>query len=104
MLNETPPRRQVLDRETQHLQICPDSQDTVRNCQRMTNMSKVVVAAWVVAAVMRRSRVGLVPTVLVGLAGFAANALRKQFYFSKTERDRDQDLAKIPKKMWLDPH
>ena len=102
-LEMTPPRRVVLDREVQHLAICPDSQGTVRNCRRIRQLSIASLAAWTIRTVARRTVTQWWVPVLSGLIGWAAELVRKQFYFQYTEDKRDKDLQSIPVKMWLDP-
>jgi len=41
-LSHLPPRSSVLDLEKCHLQICPDSQDAVENCDKIQRVSKVL--------------------------------------------------------------
>lgn len=103
-LNETPSREVVLDRNTQHLKICPDSQGFVRNCRRITKASLAVTAVWVTKALWDRAlpRFRFLP-VLTAFVAWAADQLRRQFYFCKTEASRDKDLKQIPVKAWLDP-
>ena len=104
MLASIPPRHVVLDRKTQHLDICPDSQDTVRNCNLIKRTSLVVTAGWLVRALLNKNaRMFWWVPVLSSVAGFSAEWIRKQFYYTHSEDKRDVDLNNIPKKMWLDP-
>lgn len=103
-LRHTPDRRVVLDREAQHLAICPDSQDTVRNCIRIRNASLTVAASWIAASMVKRAVLPgkwLFVTSLV--AAWASESLRKTFYFFYPETKRNRDLKNIPSKMWSDP-
>jgi len=102
-LRSTPDRRTVLDREAQHLKICPDSQAAVRNLVRLRNAAAVIVAAWVGAAVKRSSTHFWPVAVAATLVGSLCERLRKEFYFNYPEWKRDRDLQKIPAKTWMDP-
>ena len=109
-------RRTVLDRKAQHLDICPDSQDAVRNLRRIRNAAAVLVTMWM-GWVGRQSV--MAPTtvatnrvlarscwpwaVLVTLVGALCEHKRRQFYFNYPAWKRDRDLRKIPSKMWSDP-
>ena len=103
LLSQTPPRRVVLDREVQHLNICPSSQDVVRNCRIIQRVSLVAMAGWLVNAFVRKATNKWWIPVVSGVVAWAAQAIRKQFYFCYPENKRDKDLASIPTKMWLDP-
>lgn len=110
-LQRTPPREEVLDRKTQHLDICPDSQGFVRKCRTIRNTSLGVLAAWMVRAVWQRA---LLPTskskfllqlwlpLLTAGVAWSTDQLQKQFFFVKTKSSRDKDLEQIPIKAWLD--
>jgi len=107
LLDHIPPREVVLDRALQHLNICPDSQATVRNCQRLQIAANVLAFGWVAAAfVLKKEKLRTVSfwvaPILSLAVGWAAQQIRKQFYYNHTTKDRDRDLEKIPK-MWLDP-
>jgi hypothetical protein len=106
LLESIPPRKVVLDRKAQHLDICPDSQDTVRNCEFIKRTSLAVTAAWILRTFMNKNvnarMFWWIPLVFSG-AGLSAEWIRKQFYYNHLEANRDKDLKNIPKKMWLDP-
>jgi phenylpropionate dioxygenase-like ring-hydroxylating dioxygenase large terminal subunit len=113
-LSANPKREMTLDRRVQHLNICPDSQGVVKNCDRIIQMAKFVslaVAAVKAVAVSRGAatvgkflsppRLGAV----FGMSLFAnwlAKKMRREFFFKYTEALRDRDLAKTPKNIWLD--
>ncbi|GAX12479.1 hypothetical protein FisN_24Hh053 [Fistulifera solaris] len=106
LLESIPPRKVVLDRKVQHLDICPDSQNTVRNCEFIKQTSLVVTAAWVVRTFLNKNvnaRMFWWIPVLFSGAGWSAEWIRKQFYYNHSEANRDRDLKSIPKRMWLDP-
>lgn len=107
LLDSIPPRHQVLDRKTQHLDICPDSQDTVRNCKLITRLSIITTTGWILRSLLLKHKanarmVWWLP-VLSSVVGYGAEVIRRQFYYNHSEDKRDMDLQKIPKKMWLDP-
>jgi Pheophorbide a oxygenase len=108
-LRKYPPREVVLDLEAQHLRICPDSQDAVRNCKRIMASSAVATAAWCFLRVS--GQIAMLPTpfrsiswpIVLALFGGTANFFRKGFYYGHTVEKQRRDLAKIPSKMWADP-
>ncbi|CAB9507011.1 TIC 55, chloroplastic [Seminavis robusta] len=104
-LQHTPAREIVLDRRTQHLTICPDSQGLVRNCRRITRTGLLLTAAWMARVLWLRAipKRTLPLAVLSTLVAWAAHQVRKQYYFVKTEASRDKDLSQIPVKAWVDP-
>ena len=110
-MRHTPDRRTVLDREAQHLAICPDSQDAVRNCVRIRNASLTMAAGWIAARIMlakRAARIlpgggGVWIAVSLLAAAWASEAVRKRFFFFYPEAKRDRDLKNIPAKIWSDP-
>jgi hypothetical protein len=109
------PRREVtLDRQVQHLNICPDSQGVAKNCDRVIKMAKFVslaVAAVKAVAVSRGAatvgkflstpRLGAVFAMSL-FANWLATKMRREFFFKYTEDFRDRDLAKTSKNIWLD--
>jgi hypothetical protein len=131
MLRQTPRREFTLDRERQHLQICPDSQDTVRNCvyiQRTAiaaTLAAIIgstvsfllanpLASTVVAATQPLSSRQMlfrlaqqspltmrILAITSSIAWFAARKVRREFYYKYTEKFRDRDLKNIPN-VWLD--
>lgn len=110
LLNSIPSRHVILDRKTQHLDICPDSQDTVRNCQLITRTSIVMTAGWIIRFLLLKQQQQIANArmlwwgpLLSSMVGIVAEMIRKQFYYTHTEKKRDRDLKTIPKKMWLDP-
>jgi hypothetical protein len=118
-LQDTPPREIVLDREQQHLKICPDSQQVVKNCKRTKNVSAAVslilgatklwLSFWVPksSAIVNQFHKWVTSNRLrwaMGLCGIAfllAQKIQREFYFKYTEALRDRDLKNIPK-LWLD--
>ena len=112
-----PPRSVVLDREVQHLNICPDSQGVVRKCRKVEDWSRrvllltVVAKVWttIVARGLWASRVdqflsptALTCTILVSsLVNQMAKRLRREYFFKYTPEYRDRDLSNISK-MWRD--
>ena len=112
-----PPRSIVLDREEQHLSICPDSQGVVRNCRKVERWSRrflfSTVAAKVWATIVARglwatrvdqvlSPTFLICTILVSsLVHQMAQRLRREYFFKYTPEFRDRDLSNIPK-VWRD--
>jgi phenylpropionate dioxygenase-like ring-hydroxylating dioxygenase large terminal subunit len=120
-LNETPPRQAVLDRDRYHLQVCPDSQGVVRNCNTIDNTAKLLSVAMILTRVyatlmIASSSAGWfargvyrVPNTLVGctlglaaLASFLARKVRRQFYFKYDQTYHQTDLDKVPQKIWWD--
>jgi phenylpropionate dioxygenase-like ring-hydroxylating dioxygenase large terminal subunit len=119
VLKQNPSRRVTLDREDQHLRICPDSQAVVKNCNRVRIASAAVglsLAAlktyWSVASngsgvCLSRVAFLLKPTVVTGGLGISlaawwlAGKLCREFYFKYTEEVRDRDLRNIPK-IWME--
>jgi len=118
-LIDTPPREIVLDREQQHLKICPDSQQVVKNCKITKHLSvavslilgvtKLWLSFWVPksSVLVNHFHKWVTPNRLgwtVGLCGIAfwlAQKIQREFYFKYTEALRDRDLKNIPK-LWLD--
>lgn len=103
LLKSTPPREIVLDRKAQHLDICPDSQRFVANCKRIRNAGLASAAMWLTRVLFQRAISERWIPVVSAIFASGAELLRKQFYFAKSEKSRDKDWAKIPKKAWLDP-
>lgn len=116
---DTPSRVVVLDRKTQHLDVCPDSQDAVRNCERIRTAGWVLSVGTVLAKVLCRTALsglwiaGRVDVVLkpwvvawtVGLSSLVigiASKIRREYFFKYTDNYRRGDLRKIPKAIWLD--
>jgi Pheophorbide a oxygenase len=108
-LRRYPPREVVLDLEAQHLRICPDSRDAVRNCKRIVASSSIATAVWCFLRVS--GRIAMLPPsfrsiswpVMMALLGWTANFFRKGFYYGYTVDKQRRDLAKIPTKSWADP-
>lgn len=101
-------RTVVLDRKTQHLDICPDSQDAVRNCQRIRNVGVAISAIWTALSLstLRPNLPAFVksvawPAVALTTAYFAEQ-IRSSFYYKYTRDKLRKDLSKIPKKTWTD--
>jgi phenylpropionate dioxygenase-like ring-hydroxylating dioxygenase large terminal subunit len=103
-LLHTPDRRIVLDREGQHLNICPDSQDAVRNCRAIRNSAWAVAGSWLVRSVWTRSVARYRIAIVAMLVAAATENVRQRFYFYYPESKRNRDLKQIPRKMWIDPH
>jgi hypothetical protein len=110
---QTPSRQVVLDRKSQHLNICPDAQDVVHNCQRVIRVanaySLVLVAAKVLTTYkIQRWNALLKPSVLAAsllvssLASWVARRIKKEYFFKYTDEFRRQDMSNIPKTIWLD--
>jgi phenylpropionate dioxygenase-like ring-hydroxylating dioxygenase large terminal subunit len=112
--SKTPPRSVVLDRQRQYLDISPDAQDVVRNCERIVKSTKLFLALVVLAKVVTGSWAKaqafdkfLKPSVLTGLIGISslaswlAKKLKREYYFKYTEEIRRKDMGKIPT-VWSD--
>ena len=124
-LVEVPSRQIVLDREVQHLKICPSSQDVVKNCKtvkRLSTASVLLLGVMKAATIWLKTQnimsstnpvFGLTDRLLnkpsfvasigliAGLSFWLAEKLRKQFYFKYDESYRDKDVSNIPK-VWMD--
>jgi phenylpropionate dioxygenase-like ring-hydroxylating dioxygenase large terminal subunit len=108
-LRTYPPREVVLDLESQHLRICQDSRDAVRNCKMIIGASTLLTLGWLALKVSGRMaglpkpfRSAAWPA-LATLAGWSANFFRRRFYYGYTIDKLRRDLAKIPSKTWADP-
>lgn len=113
-LSATPQRGVTLDRQLQHLNICPDSQTAVRNCQRIASAAQFIAVAAAAIKVMAISRGVTVagnwlsnPRLgatfgMCALVNWIATKIRREFYFKYTEDLRNRDLAGTPRKVWLD--
>mmetsp|Transcript_2608 Transcript_2608/g.3918 ORF Transcript_2608/g.3918 Transcript_2608/m.3918 type:complete len:623 (-) Transcript_2608:170-2038(-) len=113
---ETPSREIVLDRKTQNLDICKDSQGAVRNCRRVQGASKAL--ALVLVLVKFGSSVASEPATVAKtvckssslLGKFAvlfvvsslAKKLENEYYFKYTDDMRRKDMKKVPKEIWED--
>jgi hypothetical protein len=115
----TTPRSIVLDRKTQHLDVCPDSQDAVRMCERVRSAGLAVAVGTVLAKVLfgtllsgsgmaTRVDTFLKPRLMawaVVVSSFTfglASKIHREYFFKYTEDYRRRDLSKIPKVIWLD--
>ena len=127
----TPPRSIVLDRQTQQLEICSDSQDVVRNCQRLRTLTRTMARVTALASLVLLlhnpssdsllSRMSLVlprpvpalgrgallkwlvgGTVVSWLVSRIADKIQGEFFFKYTNDMRQRDLKKIPKQIWMD--
>lgn len=118
-------RSVVLDRAKQHLEICRDSQDVVRNCKRIITGCYTFTAMWVatrlfslllplslVSQVLFSTQLSrkllsvlLMPVwpIMASLTAWVANTIRQQFYYRYTKSKLQRDLNKIPIKIWADP-
>jgi hypothetical protein len=108
-----PSREVVLDRETQHLNICPDSQDTVANCKTVQKCSTIAVILLSIlkiwASCLSKASFGscvnailkptafLTATAASALSFWSAGKLRREFFFKYKASFRDRDLLNIPK-------
>jgi len=122
---DTPSREVVLDRKTQHLDICPDSQDVVRNCKKARKAGTIISAATLLAKValsiivksdggssmmpiVKRLNAILKPSLVAWAVGFSslisllASKIHREYFFKYTEDYRRKDMTKIPKNIWLD--
>jgi hypothetical protein len=116
---DTPSRAVILDRKTQHLDVCPDSQDAVRNCERIQTAGWVVAVGTVLAKVLCRTALSgtwmagrmdlfLKPWVMAWTMGLStlmvglSSKIRREYFFKYTDEYRRTDLSKIPKTIWLD--
>ncbi|KAL3923124.1 MAG: hypothetical protein SGILL_001835 [Bacillariaceae sp.] len=116
---ETPKRAIVLDRKTQHLDICPDSQDAARNAKRVHKAGLFFAIATVCSKLMLRSVATEIPfagkldallkpswviakTGLWLLVSFLAHKMYKEYFFKYSEEYRRKDMNKIPKNIWKD--
>ena len=112
-------REFVLDRETQHLAVCPDAQDTVRNCQRIHKSGKALANILIVAKLLSFLLVERLPlasrinailkpswvAATVALSSFAswlASKIVREYFFKYTDSYRRKDMKQIPKKVWID--
>ena len=119
-LRQIPPREVVLDRKVQHLQICPDSQKTVKNCDRIRQTSLSFMLLWTCARIFPDRIPGFVTTnpvlavagrvlrssiwpIVASLGAWAATAIRKRFFYVYTKDKLYLDIDKIPAKTWMDP-
>ncbi|KAG7367561.1 Rieske domain containing protein [Nitzschia inconspicua] len=115
---ETASRNVVLDRKTQHLDICPDSQAALRNCQR-TRLVGALLAATLICTksllpVMMKYQVArqldgfLRPFSVVAVSslslviGGIAHKMCREYFFKYTPDYRRKDMSKIPKLIWKD--
>jgi Pheophorbide a oxygenase len=115
---ETPPRSVVLDRKKQHLDICPDSQGALRNCQRVRKMSAFISVALVCAKMLlpildknpvaQQLNATLKPLWVIAtsslslLVSLTANKICQEYHFKYTDEHRRKDMVKIPKFIWKD--
>ncbi|KAL3941147.1 MAG: hypothetical protein SGARI_000697 [Bacillariaceae sp.] len=116
---DTPDRSVILDRKTQHLDICPDSQDAVNNAKKVRNSSLFLAIAtvafkltgkWLGAsfAMARRLDSFLKPSIVIAttfvslLASFLAHKMVREYFFKYTQDYRRKDMSKIPKNIWKD--
>jgi nitrite reductase/ring-hydroxylating ferredoxin subunit len=97
-------RRIVLDREVQHLNICPDSQGFVRKCQQIQYLTWTMVGIWIVFRQQLPSRFqSWVWPLMSTLVGFVTRRLRQCFYYTYTKDKNFQKLSTIPN-LWKDPN
>ena len=124
---QKPSREMVLDRKSQNLDLCKDSQDVVRNCRRVQKSAKVLAAVLALAKVTFTSSARSSPALaflpsaalstlrpmvktssLVSMcsfllaASYLAGKLEKEFYFKYTDDMRKRDMKNIPKNIWVD--
>jgi phenylpropionate dioxygenase-like ring-hydroxylating dioxygenase large terminal subunit len=112
---EIPPREVTLNREIQHVQICPDSQVAVKNCDVIRKLALwMPILAGVVTSTAALTKgihvVGrilghpIMRVMLISsfLAYRIATLIRREFFFKYTKYLRDRDLSNTPKAVWLD--
>ena len=113
---EAPSREYVLDRKWQQLDVSPDSQDVVANCEKVIRASKIVTYALIAAKLLanywskvpRRWNDILKPSLLLVTIGLStlvkklAEKMKKEYYFKYTDDMRRKDMSNIPKKIWID--
>jgi hypothetical protein len=112
---QTPSREFVLDRKSQQLDVCPDSQDVVRNCERIIRGTNVLSLAFVAAKLLcsywvkaQRWNAVLKPSALAltfglfSLVKSIARRLKNEYSFKYSDEMRRKDLRKIPEQIWLD--
>lgn len=126
----TPSRRYVLDREWQHLQICPDSQNLVKKCNAVIQWSRIIPAIAIVIKLLSipsfsswpwnhffirrmllRRIFRMIPQpnwVVVGtiivtsiVASILASKMKREYYFKFDESYRDKKVDGIPS-IWLE--
>jgi hypothetical protein len=105
---QLPSRQIVLDRDVQHLQICPDSQVAVRNAKILRFGGVAVTAAWFAAKLSGKlccKNIVACPAVPVvsTLVAWVANKVYKGFFYSYTKQMCQKDLQSIATKAWVDP-
>jgi len=115
-----PDRTEILDRAAQHLAVCADSQDAVRNCRYVTAGGLLLAASWLALRLLVPSapvssssstflrvgrRVGrsVALPVLGLLVAWVANAVRTSFFYIYTKAKLHRDLRRIPERIWADP-
>ncbi|CAJ1942978.1 unnamed protein product [Cylindrotheca closterium] len=105
----TPPREVVLDRKSQQYDISNDSKDVVKNCQKVSKYSKLAAVASIALRFTNKAPKALTsPTATIATLGLCflvssiAQKLEREYYFKYTDDYRRKDLAKIPKKIWID--
>lgn len=117
-----PPRSVLLDRSQQHTAICPDSQGAVRRCQSLQRFSRITLVGCFLAAAWRaRTLLAEQPTAAsqralaaalgwLAIPSFAAlmvhriaGSIVRRFSYCYTDEKNRKNLARIPKKIWMDP-
>ena len=122
-------REQILDRASQHLAICPDAQDVVKNCHKLKQASKAIsiltvgtklVSMWLMLPKYSSywaSRRIIIPhasrlfflkpmwvaavVALSSAVSYLASKLIREYYYKYTDDYRRKDLSKIPT-LWMD--
>jgi phenylpropionate dioxygenase-like ring-hydroxylating dioxygenase large terminal subunit len=114
-------REQVLDRASQHLNICPDAQDVVKNCHKVVkgaNAISILAVATKLAAIWLTPKYSLASRIHTGLfllkpkwvaavvalssaISYLASKTIREYYYKYTDDYRRKDLSKIPT-LWLD--
>jgi phenylpropionate dioxygenase-like ring-hydroxylating dioxygenase large terminal subunit len=114
-------REQVLDRASQHLRICPDAQDVVKNCHKLVkgaNAVSILAVATKLAAIWLAPKYSWVSRIHTGLfllkpkwvaavvalssaVSYLASKTIREYYYKYTDDYRRKDLSKIPT-LWLD--
>ena len=122
---QTPLREVVLDRKTQTLDLCKDSQKTVRLCKRLQKASRWLLTTLSVVKLLSlqpslssstspgqrvlrllKPILKISPLLAMGsflcIVSYLAKRLENEFYYKYTDEFRKRDMKKIPKEIWVD--
>lgn len=116
---QTPPRSFVLDRKKQVLDVSPDHQAVVRNCETIRKVSMTTLFVVVMTKVLAKTFLAgmgvaikvnaiLKPSLLAWTLGassflaFVGSKILREYEFKYTETFRRNDMRKIPKLIWED--